>query len=73
MRFGGQARGGYALMGDVGPPSMIHLSVAIGRFVEALFWGIFRAAGGIAVAVVAAVIVAVAVLAAGSHLWKRRR
>ena len=51
---------------------MIHLSVAIGRFVEALFWGIFRAAGGIAIAVVAAAVLAVAVLAAGSRLWKRR-
>ena len=51
---------------------MIGLSVAVGRFVEALFWGIFRAAGGIAIAVVAAAVLAVAVLAAGSRLWKRR-
>ena len=51
---------------------MIHLSVAIGRFVEALFWGIFRAAGGIAALVVGAAILTVGVLAVGSHLWKRR-
>jgi len=32
---------------------LIHLSVAIGRFVEALFYAILRVAGGIALAVIA--------------------
>ncbi len=31
---------------------LIHLSVAIGRFVEALFYAILRVAGGIAIAVI---------------------
>ncbi len=31
---------------------MIGLSVAVGRFVEALFWAIFRVAGTVAAAVV---------------------
>ena len=52
---------------------MIHLSVAIGRFVEALFWGIFRAAGGIAALAIGAAIVTVAVVAVGSRAWRRRR
>ena len=39
---------------------MVHLSVAIGRFVEALFWAIFRAAGW--VAVLAAAVMGAAVL-----------
>ena len=51
---------------------MIHLSVAIGRFVEALFWAIFRVAGGIAGLVLAAAIVMVGVVAAASHFWKKR-
>lgn len=51
---------------------MIHLSVAIGRFVEALFWGIFRVAGGIAGLVLAGAIVLVAVIAVASRLWKDR-
>jgi len=31
---------------------MIGLSVAVGRFVEALFWAIFRVAGGVAALVI---------------------
>ena len=31
---------------------MIGLSVAIGRFVEALFWAMFRVAGGLTVLIV---------------------
>ena len=38
---------------------MIGLSVAVGRFVEALFWAILRVAGTVAVAVVAGAIVLV--------------
>ncbi len=52
---------------------MIHLSVALGRFVEALFWGIFRVAGTVAALAVGAAIVLIAVLAVGSRLWRQRR
>jgi len=38
---------------------MIHLSVAIGRFVEALFYAILRVAGVITVAVVGAALAGV--------------
>ena len=38
---------------------MIGLSVAVGRFVEALFWGIFRVAGAVAGVLILGVIVAV--------------
>ena len=51
---------------------MIHLSVAIGRFVEALFWGIFRTAGWVAMLVVGGALVLIAVLAVGSRLWRGR-
>lgn len=48
---------------------MIGLSVAIGRFIEALFWAILRVAGSVAVAVFAgAVLLVVAVI-----LFRRRR
>ncbi len=59
---GAQAHGGYRGC-DVGVsnPSMIGLSVAVGRFVEALFWAIMRVAGAVTVAVVAAVIALVMV------------
>jgi hypothetical protein len=33
---------------------LIGLSVAVGRFVEALFWAIMRVAGAVTVAVIAA-------------------
>jgi hypothetical protein len=51
---------------------MIGLSVAVGRFVEALFWAIFRVAGvvaGIVLLGTAAVIVGWIVL----RRWWRRR
>lgn len=35
---------------------MVGLAVAIGRFVEALFWAIFRVAGGITVVVLGGVL-----------------
>lgn len=46
---------------DSGEGKVIHLSVAIGRFVEALFWAIVRVAGWVTV-LVAAVTLAVFVL-----------
>jgi hypothetical protein len=51
---------------------MIGLSVAIGRFVEALFWAILRVAGGVAaMAVVGALGLACAWLLA-RKLWRMR-
>lgn len=40
------------------PVRMIGLSVAVGRFVEALFWGIFRVAGAVAGVLILGVIAA---------------
>lgn len=51
---------------------MIHLSVAIGRFMDALFWGIFRTAGWVAMLVIGAAMVLIAVLAVGNRLWRGR-
>ena len=51
---------------------MVHLSVAIGRFVEALFWAIFRAAGWVALLAVGVAAVGVLAFLAGRGLWRRR-
>lgn len=51
---------------------MVHLSVAIGRFVEALFWAIFRAAGWVALLVVALAALSALVFFAGRSAWRRR-
>jgi hypothetical protein len=51
---------------------MIGLSVAVGRFVEALFWGIFRVAGAVAGVLILAVIVAVLVWVVARKVLKRR-
>ncbi|MBB4153830.1 hypothetical protein GGQ80_001736 [Sphingomonas jinjuensis] len=52
---------------------MIGLSVAVGRFVEALFWAILRVAGTAAVAVAFVAGAAVLVLVVARKLWARRR
>ncbi len=52
---------------------MIGLSVAVGRFVEALFWAIFRVAGVVAVAVVAAFIVLAICFVVLRRTWRMRR
>ncbi len=51
---------------------MIGLSVAVGRFVEALFWGIFRVAGAVAGMLILGVAVAILVWVAARKLWNRR-
>jgi hypothetical protein len=51
---------------------MIGLSVAVGRFIEALFWAILRVAGTVAVAVVAAALV-LTVIFILIRRWRRRR
>ncbi len=51
---------------------MIGLSVAVGRFVEALFWAILRVAGGVAAAALAAALV-LGVAGVLAHRWWRKR
>ncbi len=51
---------------------MIGLSVAVGRFVEALFWGIFRVAGAVAGMLILGVAVAILVWVVARKLWNRR-
>ncbi len=52
---------------------MIGLSVAVGRFVEALFWGIFRVAGAVAGVLLCAVVVLAVVVVVVRKVWARRR
>ena len=51
---------------------MIGLSVAVGRFVEALFWGIFRVAGAVAGMLILGIAVAILVWVVARKLWSRR-
>ena len=51
---------------------MIGLSVAVGRFIEALFWAILRVAGTITAAVFAGTLV-VAVGVILIRRWRRKR
>ncbi|WP_235535050.1 hypothetical protein [Sphingomonas sp. Leaf339] len=51
---------------------MIGLSVAVGRFVEALFWAIFRVAGAVAGAVVLAILVAIVAWIVIRRIMRRR-
>ena len=51
---------------------MIGLSVAVGRFVEALFWGIFRVAGAVAGMLILGVAVAILMWVVARKLWSRR-
>lgn len=52
---------------------MIHLSVAIGRFVEALFYAILRVAGWVTLAVAAAALAGVILVMAARWMVARRR
>ena len=52
---------------------MIGLSVAIGRFVEALFWAIARVAGVVSIAAIAAAAVLGGAFLLVRALWRRRR
>ncbi|WP_156348141.1 hypothetical protein [Sphingomonas sp. Leaf34] len=54
-------------------PCMIGLSVAVGRFVEALFWGIFRVAGAVAGVLILGVVVAVVAWVVARKMWARRK
>ena len=51
---------------------MIGLSVAVGRFVEALFWGNIRVAGAVAGMLILGVAVAILVWVVARKLWSRR-
>lgn len=52
---------------------MIGLSVAVGRFVEALFWAILRVAGGVTVAVVAVAAASLLAWIVARKLWARQK
>lgn len=52
---------------------MVGLSVAIGRFIEALFWAILRVAGGIAAVAVVGALALAAAWVVGRKLWRARR
>lgn len=52
---------------------MIGLSVAVGRFVEALFWAIFRVAGVVAGIAILGVLGLAAAWVIGRRIWKRKR
>ncbi len=52
---------------------MIGLSVAVGRFVEALFWAILRVAGVVTFAVVGVAMAALLVWIVARTLWVRQR
>jgi len=51
---------------------MIGLSVAVGRFVEALFWAILRVAGVVTVAVVAVAAAALLAFVILRKIWARQ-
>lgn len=53
--------------------AMIGLSVAVGRFVEALFWAILRVAGVVTVAVVAVAAAALLAWIVARKLWARQK
>ena len=52
---------------------MIGLSVAIGRFIEALFWAIARVAGVVSIAAVAGAVVLGGLWLLGRRVWRRRK
>ena len=51
---------------------MIGLSVAVGRFIEALFWAIVKVAGTVAVAVFAGALVLAVVVILARRWWRKR-
>ena len=52
---------------------MIGLSVAVGRFIEALFWAILKIAGTVAGAVFAGFVVLVGAAILLRRWWRKRR
>ena len=58
---------------ETGSTLMIGLSVAIGRFVEALFWAILRVAGTVTAAVAAGLLVLVVAAALARRAWRKER
>lgn len=51
---------------------MVGLSVAVGRFIEALFWAIMRVAGGIAAAAVLSALGLLCLWLIARKLWRMR-
>ena len=52
---------------------MIGLSVAIGRFVEALFWAILKVAGAVTVAAIGVAVAAILAWIVMRKMWARQR
>lgn len=52
---------------------MIGLSVAVGRFIEALFWAILRVAGTVTAAVFAGAIVLIVAAILARRVWRKAR
>ncbi len=52
---------------------MIGLSVAVGRFVEALFWAILRVAGVVTMGVIAVAAAALLAWIVARKLWARQK
>jgi hypothetical protein len=52
---------------------MVGLSVALGRFFEALFWAILKVAGSVAGAGIGALLVLLSVWMMARWAWRRRR
>jgi hypothetical protein len=52
---------------------VIGLSVAVGRFVEALFWAILQVAGGVVAIVLAGAAALVLACFFARRLWRARR
>ncbi len=52
---------------------MIGLSVAVGRFVEALFWAILKVAGWVTVAAVGVALAAILLVIILRKLWTHHR
>jgi hypothetical protein len=71
---GAQARPGYRGTDErCADPRMIGLSVAVGRFVEALFWAILKVAGWVTVAVVGVALAAILLVVVLRKLWTHHR
>ena len=52
---------------------MIGLSVAVGRFVEALFWAIMRVAGVVTMAAIGVAVAALLAWIVARKLWARQK
>ena len=68
-----QAAKAYLRRCDRNRPLMIGLSVAVGRFIEALFWAILRVAGTVTAGVFAAALVLTVAFILVRRVARKRR